>query len=79
MLMNFTLDTFAANFSDDDNSSVRIFDIKDYNLSLLPGERCLISEFCTVLKLVLVVPSTNAMSERSFSALRKVIAICKIQ
>ena len=72
MLMNFTLDTLAANFSDDDNSSVRIFDIKDYNLSLLPGERCLISEVCTVLKLVLVMPSTNAMSEHSFSTLRRV-------
>ena len=57
------LDTLAANFPDDGNSSVTIFDIKDYILGLLPGERSLISEVCTVLKLVLVMSSTNAMSE----------------
>ena len=66
------IDTLAANFHDDGNSSVTIFDIKDCILDLLPGERCLISEVCTVLKLVLVMPSTNVMSEHSFSTLRRV-------
>ena len=36
------------------------------------AERNLISEVDKLLKLVLVMPSTNAISERSFSALRRV-------
>ena len=39
---------------------------------LLFGKRCLILEVCTVLKVVLVMPSTNPMSEYSFSALIRV-------
>ena len=66
------LDTLATNFRDDGISSATIFDIKDYILGFLPGKRCLILEVCTVLKLVMVMSSTNGMSERSFSALRRV-------
>lgn len=32
----------------------------------------LIAEVCTIMKLILVMPTTNAMSERSFSALKRV-------
>ena len=32
----------------------------------------LIAEVCTIMKLILVMPATNAMSERSFSALKRV-------
>ena len=35
-------------------------------------EQCLRSEVITVLALIIVVPSTNAVSERSFSAMRRV-------
>ena len=36
------------------------------------AQRSLLSEVCKVVKLVLVMPATNATSERSFSALRRV-------
>ena len=51
---------------------LNIFDIKDYMKSLSPAKKLLLSEVCTVLRLVLVMPATNATSERSFSALRRV-------
>ena len=35
-------------------------------------QRDLLSDVCTVIKLILVMPATNAVSERSFSALRRV-------
>ena len=41
-------------------------------LALSAYERPLISEVVTILKLILVLPSTNAMSEHSFSALRRI-------
>ena len=47
-------------------------DIKKYISSMSSAERNLISEVDKLLKLVLVMPSTNAISERSFSALRRV-------
>ena len=70
--MRLHLETLSANFNTGTGSSVTIFDIKDYVLSLLAYERPLISELVTILKLILVLPSTNAMSERSFSALRRI-------
>ena len=69
------LDILSTNFSlipDEVSSSITIFDVKDYIFSLSPQERDLMSEVITILKLVLVMPSTNAISERSFSALRRV-------
>lgn len=36
------------------------------------GQRDLLHQACRVLQLVLVMPATNATSERSFSALRRV-------
>jgi len=46
--------------------------VKDYVLSLSSNERLIISEVCVLLKLILVMPSTNAVSERLFSALRRI-------
>lgn len=40
--------------------------------SLSKGQRSLISEVETLVKLVLVMPATNATSERTFSALRRI-------
>ena len=40
--------------------------------SLSQAEKELLSEVLTITKLVLVLPATNAVSERSFSALRRV-------
>ena len=47
-------------------------DIVEYFRSLSPAHRSCMSEVCTLLKLVLVIPATNAVSERSASALRRV-------
>ena len=49
-----------------------IFDIKDYFHSLSSAQRALLSQVSTVLQLILIMPATNATSERSFSALRRV-------
>ena len=54
-----------------------IFDIKSYFTSLSPAQRSLLSEVCTVYKLILVMPATNAVSERSFSGLRHVKDYCR--
>lgn len=48
-----------------------ISDVKQYILGLSVHERQLISEVATVMKLILVMASTNAISERSFSAMRR--------
>ena len=49
-----------------------IFDIKEYLSSLTLAQRSLLSEVCQIAKLVMVMPATNAISERSFSTLRRV-------
>ena len=47
-------------------------DIKEYFQSLQVSQKALLSQVCNVLKILLVMPVTNATSERSFSALRRV-------
>ena len=49
-----------------------IFDVKSFFLSLSPGQMALLSEVKRLLQLILVMPATNATSERSFSALRRI-------
>ena len=49
-----------------------IKDIIKYVRNLTQVQRDLLSDICTVIKLILVMPTTNAVSERSFSALRRV-------
>ena len=49
-----------------------IFDIKDYFHSLSGAQLALLSQVSTVLQLILIMPATNATSERSFSTLRRV-------
>lgn len=44
----------------------------DYFHSLTSPHRLLFSQVCVLVQLILVMPATNATSERSFSALRKV-------
>ena len=53
-------------------AKLTIFDVKSYFLSLSPGQMALLSEVKRLLQLILVMPATNATSERSFSALRRV-------
>ena len=47
-------------------------DVKDYLCSLSPDQRCNLSEVCTFLKLIMVSPKTNSVSEGSASALQRV-------
>ena len=54
-----------------------IFDIKSYFTLLSPAQRSLLSEVCTVYKLVLVMPAMNTVSERSFSGLCRVKDYCR--
>ena len=46
-----------------------IFDIKDYFTSLTSAQRFLLSQVCSAVKLILVMPAINSTSERSFSTL----------
>ena len=49
-----------------------IFDVKKYLQELTPAVKALFSEVVLLMKLILVLPATNATSERSFSAMRRV-------
>ena len=46
------------------------FGIKEHLQQLSPAQKCLLSEVILLTKLILVMPATNASSERSFSMLR---------
>ena len=65
------LDILASNFPNE-RASASVSDIKDYVMKLSLSERQLIGEVSNLVQLYLVLPSTNAISERSFSALRRV-------
>ena len=64
------LETLTAAMSATTHPSIR--DIQGYLQTLSPSQRLNLSEVCTLLKIVLVSPATNAVSERSASALRRV-------
>lgn len=63
------LELFSANLP---KNVKNIIEIKDYIQVMNIAERDLISEVVILLKLILVIPATNAVSERSFSALRRI-------
>ena len=71
-LLTFGIEYGRIQSDHDCNAKPSIFDVKDYFTSLIMAQRSLLSEVCKVVKLVLVMPATNATSERSFSALRRV-------
>ena len=68
------LETFKCDFSALPGKSavVTLQDVITYARSLSAAQKLLLSEVVTLLKLILVMPATNAVSERSFSALRRV-------
>ncbi len=47
-----------------------IFHMKEYFLSLSQGQRLLEPQVVALLQFILIIPATNATSERSFSELR---------
>ena len=49
-----------------------IIDVRSYLQQITPAERSLLSQVVLLMKLILVMPATNATSERSFSALRRI-------
>lgn len=49
-----------------------LFDLVQYLRGLSDGQKTLLSQVCTLASLILVMPATNAVSERSFSTLRVV-------
>ena len=67
------LQTFGIHFQTVEETAVQIlaFDVKQYFLSLSPGQASLLSQVRRPLQLILVMPATNATSERSFNALRR--------
>lgn len=69
------LQTFKVHFQqvqDSEVDEVTIFDLKKYFCSLSGGQVNLMSQVSRLMQLVLVMPATNATSERSLSALRRV-------
>ena len=71
-LLETQLAIFGVNYGYDGKAKTTIFEIKEYFLALSTSQRSLLSEVCLLLQLILVLPATNATSERSFSALRRV-------
>ena len=72
-LLKVHLEIFTSNFagiSDVDRMSITLRDVITYAKTLTEVQKDLMSEVCLLLKLILVMPATNAVSERSFSALR---------
>ena len=72
------LQTFGVHFqqtyqlqSKEASTKMTIFDIKSYFLSLSHGQSVHLSQVKRLFQLVLVMPATDASSERSFSALRR--------
>ena len=66
------LETLQATFPEGRKpATLCINDLKCFILSLSENERAVIGEVVTLLRLILVLPSTNAVSECSFSAMRQ--------
>ncbi len=70
------LQTFGTHFQSQNQSNeissqtINIFYIRSYFLSLSSGQLSLLAYVKRLVQLILVMPATNASSERSFSALR---------
>ncbi len=68
-LLETQLTVLSSNFNTENAS---IMDIVDHLKSMSPAQKCLLSQVFQLIKLILVMPATNAVSERTFSALRRV-------
>ena len=64
------LTNLASHFTGS-SDTVTLQDCLEYLRSLSDGGRSFYSEVCQVVKLLLVMPATNAYSERSFSVMRR--------
>ena len=68
-LLTFGINFAAYNKAHEAQHALTIFDIRAYFRSLSVGQWDLLHHVVRVMKLILVMPATNASSERSFSAL----------
>ena len=71
------LQTFAVHFHDvmkekETLDKLSFFDLKNYFSSISSSQAALLDQVAKVMQLILIMPATNASSERSFSALRRV-------
>ena len=64
------LELLPSSFSFFENRPT-LLEIRDYFTTLSSGQQSFLSEVCTRLNLILVMPATNAVSERNASALRR--------
>ena len=69
-LLKTQLEVYSGTF--EQSVQVTLEDIFSIMKKLTSTQKELMSEVCTLTKLVLVMPATNAISERSFSTLRRV-------
>ena len=69
-LLDAQLQVFATKF--EENSEPSLLDIMEELKKFTAAEKELLNEVCTLFKLILVMPATNAVSERSFSTLRRI-------
>jgi hypothetical protein len=70
--LNVQLDMLRTHFKTSDHTTVVLSDIFSYLRQLAIPARELFSEVVTLVRILLVIPATNATSERSFSALRRI-------
>lgn len=66
------LQLFTAAMAEIDQSDICIPFIRSHLQSMSSAVKATFSEICTLLKLIMVIPATNAVSERSALALRRV-------
>ena len=71
-LLKLHLEMLGTSFANSPSESSAFPDVKEHMQSLSPGMQSSMSEAFTLLRLILVMPATNAVSERSASALRRV-------
>lgn len=67
--LSMQLAVLSSNISSDSAQDLK--SILQYLQNLSEAQRLLLSEVCTLASLVIVMPATNAVSERSFSSLRR--------
>ena len=68
------LSIFTTKFTSEHQTSKKatLGDVVKFMRSLTVGQRIFFSEVCNVVRLILVLPATNAVSERSFSTMRRI-------
>jgi len=70
LLSGIQLELLATAMTSDNKPTLH--DVLDYVSSLSPGQRTSMSQVCILLTLILVMPATNAVSERSALSLHRI-------